>query len=152
MTPDYQAVIEIPKGDDRRRHLNYAKTAIEDFGPIKEVIPVNDGVMPVAYGYLENTLNQDEGDEVDVLIFSSKNFAVGEKVAVIPIGLLMRADRDHKVLAVDQTPPFKEFTKWEDIEPTLRELILKYFGHKHKIEEIADATKALEYLEQTRIK
>ena len=128
-----KAIIEIPKGCDRRRHLNYAKTAIEDFGPIKEKIPVNDGIMPVAYGYLEGVENKDEKDNVDVLVFSKKEFATGESVEVYPFALIKRSDKDHKVLATDDTISLKT---WDDVPAEERDLLYAYFSHNHKIEKI----------------
>ena len=70
----YTATIEIPKGCDRRIHLSYDRVNFIDLGPIKDQIPINDGVMPVHYGYINNTLNKDEGDEVDVIVFDKINF------------------------------------------------------------------------------
>ena len=137
------AVIEIPKGDNRRRHLNYAQTAIEDFGPIKDVIPVNDGVMPVAYGYLLGTLNKDEKDNVDVIVFSSSEFDVGDKVEVEPFAILRRADNDHKILATDET---MGITLWEDVKKEERDLLLEYFGYKHPITAVENKQSAEEYI------
>ena len=137
------AVIEIPKGDNRRRHLNYAQTAIEDFGAIVDVIPINDGVMPIAYGYLEGTLNKVEKDNVDVIVFSSNTFQVGEKVLVEPFAILRRSDDDHKILATDET---MKITAWEDVKKEERDLLLEYFGYKHPITAIEDKRSAEEYI------
>ena len=145
---ELKAVIEIPKGNDRRWHLNYAKTATEDFGPIKEKIPVNDGVMPVAYGYLQNTENEAEKDNVDVLVFSTKDFAIGEEASVVPFGYLHRADGDHKVLAADDTVSYE---KWSDIPVVERELIFAFFGYNHKIEKVEDKEAAEEYINRASV-
>jgi len=67
------ATIEIPKGSDRRIHMSYDKSGFVDLGPIKDQIPVNEGVTPVCYGYIDGTLNKKEGDEVDVIVFSNKS-------------------------------------------------------------------------------
>ncbi len=143
-----KAIIEIPKGNDRRWHLNYDKSAIEDFGLIKERIPVNDGVMPVAYGYLEDTENEAEKDNVDILVFSSKDFKIGEGVEVVPFGYIIRDDGDHKVFAVDGTMDYKS---WSDIPKEEADLILKYFGYNHKIISIENADSAEEYITNTII-
>src|SRR4051812_16727059 len=121
-----KAIIEIPKGNDRRWHLNYGRTAIEDFGPIKEKIPINDGIMPIAYGYIEGAMNRDEKDNVDVLVFSNTNFGIGDPVEVTPFGYFKRSDKDHKVLATDGTTAIKE---WNDVEEKERNLILEFFGY-----------------------
>ncbi len=145
----YIAVIEIPKGDDRRRHLSFAKDGFVDLGPIKDVISINDGVMPVHYGYIENTKNAAEGDEVDVLILSKKQFGVGNKVNIFPIALLLRDDGDDKIIAVDdEHSPLKA---WEDVPEKDRALILEFFGYNHKIVEIEDADTAEAYLKKNQI-
>ena len=53
-----KVIIEIPKGDDRRRHLKWDKSGFVDLGPIIEKIPVNGGIMPVDYGYIPGTENR----------------------------------------------------------------------------------------------
>ena len=145
-----KAVIEIPKGNERRWHLNFRKNAIEDFGPIKDRIPVNGGIMPVAYGYLEGTENREENsevvEEIDVLVFSKRNFAVGEKVDVEIFGCIKRADGDHKILASDETVSVEKLT---DISAEERDLVLKFFGHNHPIISIEGKVEAEEYVKKS---
>ena len=146
-----KAVIEIPKGNDRRWHLNFKRTAIEDFGPIIERIPVNDGIMPVAYGYLEGTENKEENSEVvenlDVLVFSKRNFIVGEKVDVEIFGCIKRADGDHKILATDETVSIE---KWTDVPAGERELLLKFFGYNHLIISIEGRVETEKYVKKSQ--
>ena len=78
----YKAVIEIPKGCDRRIHLSYDGTNFIDLGLIKEKIPINNGVMPIHYGYIENTVNEIEKDNVDVIIFSNKSYNSKDKTDI----------------------------------------------------------------------
>jgi len=59
---NFTAVIEIPKGSDRRTHMAYDKSGFIDLGPIKDRIPVNNGVCPVDYGFIEGTFNADDND------------------------------------------------------------------------------------------
>jgi len=139
----YLAVIEIPKGSDRRVHMSHDKSGFIDFGPIKEQIPVNDGVMPVCYGYIDNTLNKDDEDNVDVIIFSRRHYGTGDKVLVEIIGMLNREDEDHKLIAIDDSIEIKNFTEIEENE---RNLILEYFGYKSKISSIDPKEVAIEYL------
>ena len=145
----YTAVIEIPRGDDRRRHLSFAKDGFVDLGPIKDVIPVNDGVMPVHYGYIEKTKNVTEGDEVDSLILSDKEFRVGDKVGVFPVALLRRDDGDDKIIAVDdEHSPLKA---WEDVPEKDRTVILEFFGYNHKIIGVEGSDAAYAYLHNTSL-
>ncbi len=141
----YRAIIEIPKGSDRRIHMKYDGSGFEDFGPIKEKIPVNDGVMPIAYGYIENTINKTEKDNVDIIVFSDREYKTGEKVEVEIIGLLNREDGDHKIIATDDSVFYTDFYEVPQQE---RDLILEYFSYNHKIK-IDDKNKALEYLAES---
>jgi inorganic pyrophosphatase len=140
----YKAVIEIPKGCDRRIHMAYDKRGFIDLGPIKDQISVNGGVMPVHYGYLEGVINKVEKDEVDVIVFSSKIYNTGDAFDVEIIGMLTRKDGDHKLIALDGSIEIKDF---QDILPEERDLILKYFGYKSKIISVDTKEKALEYLQ-----
>ena len=139
----YKAVIEIPEGCDRRIHMSYDKSGFIDLGPIKDQISVNDGVMPIHYGYIENVINKEEGDEVDVIIFSAKPYKTGDIIEVEIIGMLTRKDNDHKLIAIDGSEETKDF---EDISSEEKDLILKYFGFKSEITSIDPKEKALEYL------
>jgi inorganic pyrophosphatase len=145
----YISVIEMPKGEDRRIHLSYnSGEGFIDLGPIIDQIPVNDGVMPVHYGYIEGVINEVEKDNVDVLIFSNDIYKTGDKVEIDIIGMLNREDGDHKVLAFDKTLNLNSF---DDISEEERNLILKYFGYKSKILSINTRQETLKYLQDNKI-
>src|SRR3989344_622119 len=135
-----KAIIEIPKGSDRRIHMSYDKNGFKDYGSIKEKIPVNDGVMPVCYGYIENAINKTEKDNVDVIIFSNKQYRTGDKIEVEVVGMLNREDGDHKIIAIDDSVAYANFS---DVTAQERKLILDYFGHTHKIV-VEEKEKAME--------
>lgn len=139
-----KAIIEIPLGDDRRRHMKYDKSGFIDLGPTKEVIPVNDGVMPVNYGYIKDTLNIGEGDEIDVLIFSKQILSVGQEIDILPFALIRRADGDDKVVSTDNTLDIKS---WEEVKQDERELIEKFFSYHHKFIAIENKEEAEKYIE-----
>ncbi len=148
----------MPKGDDRRRHLSYDKKEMLDLGPIKNLIPVNDGAMPIAYGFIIGTLQHDEAannpeerpDEIDILVYSKKIFKVGEITKAMPIAILTRHDGDHKVVAVDSTT-VGQIKVWEDIPEEERNLILSYFGYKSPIKSVEGAKEAIEYIKKNRV-
>lgn len=140
------AIIEIPKGDDRRRHIKYDKSGFIDLGPIRETIPVNNGIMPVHYGYIPETLNKIEGDEIDILVLSNKSYAVGEKIEVEPIALLRREDGDDKIVAVDEI--MRSIKSWDDIPHTERELIQSFFTYYHKFISFENTDDAIKYVEK----
>jgi inorganic pyrophosphatase len=122
----------------------------EDFGPLKAVIPINDGKHPSAYGFLKNTKSTDSTyehpDEVDVAVFSNKEFKTGDEVAVSIIGMFIREDGDHKVLARDESFEAEAF---EDLPPDLQKVMLDFHGFKHKITSIENKESALKYLAGT---
>ena len=145
----YKAVVEIPKGCDRRIHLSYDGVNFIDLGLIKKEIPINNGVMPVCYGYLENAINNIEKDNVDVIIFSNQSYKTKDKVTLDIIGMLSREDGDHKVIAIDDSFVIKNFNEIDEKE---RNLILEYFGYKSKITSIDDRDVTLKYLQSCLIK
>lgn len=144
----YKAVIEIPKGCDRRIHLSYDGINFIDLGLIKEEIPVNNGIMPVHYGYIENTVNEKEKDNVDVIVFSNKLYESKDKIDIEIIGMITREDGDHKVISVDESVLIESFN---DIEEYEKKLILEYFGYKSKIISIENKEKTLEYIKSCAI-
>jgi len=144
-----RTIIEIPKGDDRRRHLKYDKSGFIDLGPIKDVIPVNDGIMPIHYGFVPKTLNEKEGDEIDVMILSDRTFSVGQEIETEPIALLVRTDGDDKVVSVDETK--KDLKCWDDIPESERSLIENFFTYHHKFLSIKGAQAAKKYIEQGKL-
>ncbi len=139
-------IIEMPKGDSRRRHIKPDKSGFIDLGPIKEVIPINEGIIPVNYGYIPGTLNKNEGDEVDVLVLSENTFIVGQEIEVKPIALIRRADGDDKIVAVDNTK--NQYKRWQDIPMAERGLIENFFSFHHKIIFIDSAEEAMDYIKQ----
>jgi inorganic pyrophosphatase len=142
------AIIEIPKGDDRRRHIKYDKTGFIDLGPIKSIIPINEGIMPVDYGYAPGTLNKKEGDEIDIIVLSDKKFKVGQEIEVEPISLMRLDNGDDKIIAADETK--NSIKEWRDMPEHVRDLIESFFGFNHKIIAIEDAEKARQYVENSR--
>ncbi len=139
----YLGIVEIPKDCDRRIHKSNETGEFVDFGSIQELIRVNEGKMPVCYGFLKNIINKSEGDEVDLLIFSKGEYKTGDEVEVELLGLIEREDGDHKVVAKDGSV---SFSKIEDIGSLEWGLVLDYFGFKHKITSVQSKEKAIEYV------
>ena len=143
MHHNYIVVIEIPKGSDRRTHMAYDKSGFVDLGSIKDSIPVNNGIMPVHYGYIEGTFNKEDSDEVDVMVFSKKAYGMGDKVTVAVTGIFKRADGDHKIIAFDDT--FEHFV-FEKFPTDEQKVILDFMGYKAKIISIENREVAMEYI------
>ncbi|OGH66714.1 MAG: hypothetical protein A3B90_02780 [Candidatus Magasanikbacteria bacterium RIFCSPHIGHO2_02_FULL_41_13] len=146
----FQAVIEMPEGDTRRRHMRHDQTGIVDLGVLKEKVPVNNGVMPINYGFIPNTKNPAEGDELDVIIFSEEKLEVGEQVDFNVIALLRRADGDDKIVGVD-TRNKNLFESWEDISAPLQNLVLEFFAYIAPIIKIESKENAENYILENTI-
>lgn len=144
----YTATIEIPKGSDRRIHMSYDKSGFIDLGPIIDQIPVNHGVMPVHYGYMNGTMNKEEGDEVDVVIFSKMPYKTGDTVHIEILGALIREDGDHKIIARDTTEDDTVFEKLPEAERTL---IMDYIGYKSPIISVDTKEQALLYIKNSEV-
>ncbi len=145
----YRAFIEIPKGDDRRRHMKYDKSGLIDLGPIKDVIPVNNGIMPIHYGYVLDTINkkEDPPEELDVLIFSKKQFQISDVIKIKPIAIIKREDNDHKIVATEEN----DLRGWKEIHDNEKELIKSYFGYKSKIVSIEGEKEAIDLIENSLV-
>lgn len=141
-----KAIIEIPKGDNRRRHIKPDKSGFVDLGPLVDVIPVNNGIMLVHYGYIPETINESDGDEIDVLVLSDYKVEVGQEIEVEPIAIVQREDKDDKIVAVDLSR--KATQTWSDVLEDEKKFINDFFGYHHKIISIKDAACAKKYLEE----
>ncbi len=132
------AHIEIPKGGDRRTYLRYDKSGFIDLGPIKNVIPINDGIMPINYGFIVGLINtKEEGEqpeELDVLVYSDESFKQGALVSIEPIALFEREDHDDKIIA----RVLGSDITWNAIAPSEQKLLLDYFGYKSPIVRVGD--------------
>ena len=132
-------LIEMPKGESRRIHLGrMGDEGWIDLGPIKKIIPINDGIIPIAYGFIMGTKMKEKGstmeEELDALVYSNKAFQIGEVVRARPTALLTLENGDDKVVCVDYNIPIIGFNQIPE-----KDLILKYFGYKSKITRIGTA-------------
>ena len=142
------AIIEIPIGCDRRIHMAYDGRGFVDLGPIKEHIPVNEGVMPINYGYINGTLNKEDDDEVDVIVFSKNTFVTGDAIEIEVLGMITREDGDHKIIARDET---EVDTVFETLSNSEKDLILGYIGYKSPIISVDIKACAVEYINSNKV-
>ena len=127
--------------------MSFDGSGFVDLGPIREQIPINNGIMPVAYGYLKDVINKKEKDNIDVLVFSNRDFSTGDEIEVIPFAVIKRSDEDHKVLAHDDTVLLKG---WSSVLLKERKLILDYFGFKGQVK-VEGVDEAESYINQSLI-
>jgi inorganic pyrophosphatase len=141
------AIIEIPKGDSIRRYYNKSENKFVEIGQIKDVIPVNDGIMPVNYGFTPEAHNPNDNNALDVLVISNNTLTVGQELEVSPIAILKRKDGDDKIVAVENN---LQIQSWENLEEDLKNLLLSFFGYKSGITEIGSKEEAQKYIENLR--
>lgn len=139
----------MPRGTNRRIHLAYDKSGFVDLGPIVDQVPVNEGVMPVHYGYIEGTKNETEGDEVDVIVFSKNSYKTGDRVEVEILGSLVRKDGDHKIIAHDSSESNLVFKNLSEAE---QKIIVDFMGYKSPIISIDSKEQAEEYVQLNKTK
>lgn len=149
----YIATIEIPKNSNRRIHKgnqveNFGKFV--DFGPISEKITANGGRMPLAYGFIENTVGTDsEADEIDVMVFSDREFKTADSVEIIPFAMMVRSDGDHKILAHDDTVTIDS---WDEVPVEMQKILMDFNGFKLPIIEIKEKDEVILYINNNMIK
>jgi len=111
-------VIENPKGTATRLVFDEAR---HDFVPTGEVFA---SPLPIHYGWIPRTISAGDDRELDVTVVGEGETAVGSVIPVRPIGTLLRADQDHKVLAVRVDLPSKYATVTDASQaPELQEMI-----------------------------
>ena len=133
--------------------MKYDKSGFVDLGPIKDEIPVNEGIMPVSYGYILGTINKEEKEEqkeeLDALVLSENKFSIGGEVEIEPIALLEREDKDHKIVAREIGS--EKYATWADIPEEEMKLLLDYFGYKSPITHIGTKEEALKLIQKSSV-
>lgn len=111
-------VIENPRGTADRIVYDSAR---HDFVPSGEVFPAP---LPIHYGWIPRTLSPGDDRELDVVVAGEGETAIGSVIPARPIGALLRADGDHKVLAVRVDLPSAYVMVTDAAErPELREMV-----------------------------
>lgn len=124
-----EAVIEIPMGTKNKYEIDKAK------GRIKlDRVLYSEMTYPAEYGYIENTLAEDN-DPLDILVLASTKTFPGCIVDARVIGYLDMIDndeKDHKIIAVmDKDPRFEDIHSIKDVNKhTLREI--RHFFQTYK--------------------
>jgi inorganic pyrophosphatase len=102
-----------------------------DFRPDQgwvEVRPRFRTPLPFEYGYIPATLNPADGEALDVLVVGHGPTFPGCCYRVRAIGLLLRADGDHKVVVVPHTADFiSPLEDVSELDPALRGAIEAWF-------------------------
>ncbi len=124
-----EAIIEIPMGTKNKYEIDKQRNRIK-----LDRVLYSQMTYPAEYGYIENTLAEDN-DPLDILIIASTKTFPGCIVDARILGYLDMVDndeKDHKIIAVmDTDPRFSHIHELNDIqEHMLREI--KHFFKTYK--------------------
>lgn len=117
----YEVTIENPLGSTVRTVFEPGRGWVESG-------PAFDAPLPAEYGFIPGTHNPADGDPADVLVIGYGPTFPGCSYRVRSIGLLLRADGDHKVLAVPHTADYvSPLQDIGEVDPALLERIAAWF-------------------------
>ena len=119
-------VIEIPKGSRNKYEYDHDKNAIK-----LDRFLFSSVVYPTDYGFIPDTLGQDE-DPLDVMVTVSEPTFPGCVITVKPIALFRMEDDkgiDDKVLAVPLTDPgWNKLERLDDLSQQFQDEIAHFFS------------------------
>jgi inorganic pyrophosphatase len=145
---EIDAVIEDPRGSVVRHHWDSIERRW-----IARPHHASSSPWPASYGYIPDTVNDADGDALDVLVLSERTLSTGEVVRVRPVGLLMRPDGDDKVLAVlIDDPRFGRIERLRDIPEREVQAIEAWFAEWSIVGDWRDEQSAIERIERARLK
>jgi inorganic pyrophosphatase len=128
------AVIEIPMGSDIKYEMD------KETGMLKvDRILYTSMSYPFNYGYIAQTLAED-GDPLDILVISDRQFIPGSFVEVKPVGILNMEDEegiDYKIVAVPKGKVSQTYANVNDIKDlpdALKKKIVHFFEHYKELE------------------
>ncbi len=141
-----EVVIEDPRGATLRHHLD-ERTGEWRARPH----PRARSPWPANYGFIPGTHNPADGDALDALVLASAPLPTGSRALVRVVGLLLRHDGDHKVLAVVVDDP--AYAGVDDLHQVPRadlERIERWFQEWTTHDGWADAAEAAALVERAR--
>lgn len=105
--------------------------------------------LPVPYGWLPQTLCAGDGDSLDVIFLTEAQPAQGDYLVVRPLGAMLRADNDHKILAVDiNDRRFGQLRNYTELPPELLAQLDKVFTTFYQLSGWLDAGGAQNLIEE----
>jgi len=141
----------IPVGDNAPKEVNVVIEVPLGGQPIKYEVDKNSGALmvdrflytamhyPCNYGFIPNTLS-DDGDPVDVMLYTTRALVPGAVVPARPVGVLLMEDEagmDEKILAVPAhrlTKMYDEVDNYLDLPSTMLDRIAHFFEHYKDLE------------------
>lgn len=106
--------------------------------------------LPAPYGWIPQTLSAGDNDPLDVLILTKANPKQGEFLVVRPVGVLLRRDQDHKVLAADiNDAKHGAVRDYSELPPELLTFIEDWFRPYFELDGWLDAAGAQQMILET---
>jgi Inorganic pyrophosphatase len=152
-----EAVIEIPVGTKNKYEVDKARDRVKLDRVLYSAMS-----YPAEYGYIENTLANDD-DPLDILVISSEPTFPGCIVPARILGCLEMYDNgkeDYKIISVvDVDPRYNDINELDDLSSfTLEEI--KHFFENYKtlqrieviVKDFSGKEKALEVIEESKRK
>jgi inorganic pyrophosphatase len=154
---EVNCVVEVPKGGTNKYEYD------EEVGAFKLDRALYEAVFfPAEYGFIPQTLNEKDGDPLDVMVLATFPTFPGCLVSCRPIGILRLVDsgeEDDKIIAVSANDPrFEEIKELEDLPIHIRKEIKNFFENyaelqtnkKIKIDGWSGKDKAHELIKQAK--
>lgn len=146
------SITHVTPGKDVPNDVNVIIEIPTESGPVKYEVDKDNGLLcvdrflgtamyyPCNYGYVPSTLSED-GDPVDVLVYTPAPLLSGCVIRCRPIGVLQMTDEhgpDAKILAVPVeklTHLYKKIKTYEDLPAQFLAMVRHFFEHYKDLEE-----------------
>ncbi len=136
-------IVEQAAGAAEREHWDEAAHRFVKTGLVMSV------PFPVPYGWIPQTRNPGDGAALDVLLLTQAQARQGDAFITRPVGVLLRRDLDHKVLAVDvQDAHFGQIRDYTQAPEHLLAQIADWFRPYFILDGWGDAASARQMIEQ----
>lgn len=165
---NYQAIVEIPAGTNRKTEINKETGSFET--SLRNGIPriIDFLGYPVNYGFVPSTSmaknRGGDGDPIDALIIC-ESLPLASNVEFIPIALLRLKDNnelDSKIIGVptnsnSRTICATNFNEFKTMYPAIMDILVKWFLNYDKLNDTTkfigweDELKAVEEIEKWRV-
>lgn len=167
-TGNYQAVIEIPAGTNRKTEINKETGIFET--SLRNGMPRSIDFLgyPVNYGFVPSTIMSKDrggdGDPIDALIIC-ESLPMATIIEFIPIAILRLKDSnelDSKIIGIPVNPEKRtisatNFHELKTMYPSIMDILVKWFLNYDKLNDTTeficceDELKAIEEIEKWRI-
>ncbi|MEI6042801.1 MAG: inorganic diphosphatase [Chloroflexota bacterium] len=138
------AIVEQEEGSTERTVWDEAKREFVKTGLVMKK------PLPAPYGWIPQTFCEGDGDALDVLILTETKIPQGHYLATRPVGVLLRRDQDHKVLAVDlQDTRFGAIQNYTEVPPELLTFIEDWFRPYFELDGWLDAIATRQIIAQS---